>query len=64
MNPPCQCGNQYAKWRGPEGGRRDYCCDDCAKHLPADYEVCGTCGYDHTYDGPYVQDQIRKIHSQ
>jgi len=25
--------------------------DCCGYFFPKDYEVCGTCGYDHEYDG-------------
>lgn len=28
-------------------------------NLPTDYEACGTCGYDHTYDFPYLTVQQR-----
>jgi hypothetical protein len=35
-----------------------------SKDLPIDYEACGTCGFDHIYDGVYpgVYAQIKKLH--
>lgn len=27
--------------------------------LPTDYEVCGTCGYDHAYDFPLLSEDER-----
>ena len=27
------------------------------KEVLDDYEVCGTCGYDHAYDFPYLSDE-------
>ena len=36
--------------------------------LPSDYERCGTCGYDHLYDFPYLNKtqmiKVRKAHSR
>ena len=35
--------------------------------LPPDYEECGTCGYDHAYDFPYLasteMERVKKLHS-
>lgn len=28
--------------------------------LPKDYEPCGTCGYDHAYDLPFLSEQERR----
>lgn len=29
------------------------------KPLPDDYELCGTCGYDHAYDVPFLSESER-----
>ncbi len=36
------------------------------EQLPSDYEVCGTCGYDHEYDGAYPETAaaIKKAHEE
>ncbi len=40
--------------------------EDCVNELPSDYEVCGTCGYDHVYDGAYPETAaaIKKAHEE
>lgn len=37
---------------------------DRRENRPADYEPCGTCGFDHAYDGAYpeVLDKINQSH--
>jgi hypothetical protein len=30
-------------------------CHECAMELPADYEACGTCGFDHMYEWEQAQ---------
>lgn len=30
--------------------------------MPEDYELCGTCGYDHEYDWISCYEEIRKAH--
>ena len=34
---------------------------DDNKLLPSDYEACGVCGWDHTYDLPYVSASEREL---
>ena len=36
----------------------------CAAELPADYEVCGTCGFDHAYDScdPAAYQRMKAAH--
>ncbi len=45
--------------------RRWYPCD-MDTTLPADYEVCGTCGFDHAYDSDYpgVREKIEEAHEE
>lgn len=32
----------------------------CQSALPADYEICGTCDWDHSYDWPFLSPAQRK----
>lgn len=41
-------------------------CEFCSdiQYIPDDYEVCGTCGYDHAYDCIGAQAEIERLHKE
>lgn len=54
----------YGYPRGDDMAERLFDTPDNPNELPDDYEVCGTCDYDHAYDGcnPAVYQQIKTAH--
>lgn len=41
-------------------------CEECKAKLPKDYELCGTCNYDHNYDmiSPQIALKIKEVHRE
>lgn len=67
-----KCVTCYAEGKGTflmqrVNGGFGACCPNCngTESVPEDYEFCGTCGYDHSYDmdDPTKAAEIKKAHN-
>ena len=62
---PCEHDIALAKERGE---LPDDCDPNGNPRLPSDYELCGTCGYDHDYDWPYLstieREKATRLHQE